>query len=296
MSAPSLSAASIAGCTPNAPAGDTVDLRRVAAFGGLDTVRATYVRHSFSPHFHETFAIGLMLRGACAMECRGETYLLREGHLVFLSPGDVHTGQQVGECGWSYCAIYPAAETVAALATDTSGRASPSHEVVFRSPVVRDATMAHAFVALHKTLYEGCAVQQETATLDFLASVVARHVNRVPAVGLERTHRSHYAMRAVRDYMQAHHADALTVQTLADVAGLSCFYTVRLFRATFGISPHAYLAILRVHQARMLIRGGASIAEAALAAGFNDQSHLTRFFKRVFGTTPGVYAKATRPR
>jgi AraC-like DNA-binding protein len=103
-------------------------------------------------------------------------------------------------------------------------------------------------------------------------------------------------MRAVRDYLHAYSADPVTLRALADVAGLSSFYTVRLFQATFGISPLAYLAVLRVHRAQALIRDGASIAQAALDSGFHDQSHLTRFFKRVSGMTPGVYAKATRPR
>ena len=55
------------------------------------------------------------------------------------------------------------------------------------------------------------------------------------------------------------------------------------------MSPHAYLIQLRLEKARQLISKGKSIADAALLAGFSDQSHLTRSFKKRYGLTPGRY-------
>lgn len=272
---------------------DTVDLRRVAAFGGLEAVRATYVSHSFSPHFHDTFAIGVITRGACAMACQGATYLLRPGHVVLIAPGEVHTGEQVGGTGWSYRMIYP---SVDATASACRGREVPTLNGgrVFRSPVVQDANTARSFLTLHRLLFASpCRLEQETCAAAFLAGVLERHT-RPRRLQLQAGHLR--AMNAIRDYMHAHHAETVSLTTLAGVAGLSCFYVIRLFRAAYGMPPHAYLATLRVQRASTLIRAGAPIAQAALAAGFSDQSHLTRFFKRVFGMTPGVYARAVGAR
>ena len=55
------------------------------------------------------------------------------------------------------------------------------------------------------------------------------------------------------------------------------------------MSPHQYLIEVRVHSALALLSAGAerpSLAEVAAAVGFSDQSHLTRQFKRILGTTP----------
>ena len=101
-------------------------------------------------------------------------------------------------------------------------------------------------------------------------------------------------MRGVDNYLRAHSAEAVSLTRLAEVAGLSCFYFIRVFRATFGVTPHTYLTLLRLERARLLLRTTMPIAQAAVAAGFSDQSHLTRLFKRVYGTTPGVYARAIR--
>jgi AraC-like DNA-binding protein len=55
-----------------------------------------------------------------------------------------------------------------------------------------------------------------------------------------------------------------------------------------------YLGLVRLERARALLHTSAPIAQTAVASGFSDQSHLTRFFKRVYGVTPGAYAKAVR--
>jgi AraC-like DNA-binding protein len=52
----------------------------------------------------------------------------------------------------------------------------------------------------------------------------------------------------------------------------------------------------RVRRAKALLRAGRTPAEAAAEAGFSDQSHLTRHFKRLLGFTPGRYRRATSKR
>lgn len=63
----------------------------------------------------------------------------------------------------------------------------------------------------------------------------------------------------------------------------------RMVRRELGVSPHAFRLLARLNRARQLLRAGEPIAAAAADAGFADQSHLTRLFRRTFGTTPGVY-------
>ena len=84
---------------------------------------------------------------------------------------------------------------------------------------------------------------------------------------------------------------------LADIAcecGVSPFQLIRAFHSVFGVPPHAYLMQLRLRRARTMLARGASITTAAFACGFVDQSHLTRYFKRIVGVTPGMYARAGR--
>jgi len=71
-----------------------------------------------------------------------------------------------------------------------------------------------------------------------------------------------------------------------------------MFRRGLGMPPHGYLTQIRLRHARAVLASGVAPAEAAVDAGFCDQSHLTRHFKRSYGITPAQYAAAlgsTRP-
>ena len=72
-------------------------------------------------------------------------------------------------------------------------------------------------------------------------------------------------------------------------------HLVRAFSAEFDISPHQYLVTRRVDRARRLLLAGEPPHAVAAATGFYDQSHLTRHFKRVVGTTPARYAANRTP-
>ena len=91
----------------------------------------------------------------------------------------------------------------------------------------------------------------------------------------------------IHQYAIAHIAEPIEVDTLADVAGHTRSHFPRLFRRTVALSPHQYLVRLRLKEAERLLRGGRqTLAEVAVMTGFNDQSHLTNWVRRVYGTTP----------
>lgn len=77
------------------------------------------------------------------------------------------------------------------------------------------------------------------------------------------------------------------MEELEDLAGMDRFTLARQFRAVFGTSPHRYLVMRRLEKVKAQLADGETLADAAHANGFADQSHMTRHFKRAFGMTPG---------
>jgi AraC-like DNA-binding protein len=86
----------------------------------------------------------------------------------------------------------------------------------------------------------------------------------------------------------------VTLVELAREAGMSRYQLIRGFKRELGLPPHAYLLQRRLALARRLVRAGRELAEAAMAAGFFDQSHLSRCFVRQFGVPPKRYASSAR--
>lgn len=88
-------------------------------------------------------------------------------------------------------------------------------------------------------------------------------------------------------WLQIAPTDSVTAS--AQAHGLSREHYTRQFTRQHGVSPQQHRLLQRLNLARQQLRAGAAIAEVALDAGFTDQSHLGRMFKRVFGTSPGRY-------
>jgi AraC family transcriptional regulator len=82
---------------------------------------------------------------------------------------------------------------------------------------------------------------------------------------------------------------------LGKIAGVSPLHFSREFRRLYGMNSAQYIRRLRLEWAAQSLRKrDQSLAEIASAAGFSDQSHFTRWFKRQFGVTPAAFRAASR--
>lgn len=105
-----------------------------------------------------------------------------------------------------------------------------------------------------------------------------------------------YRLRMVRDYMEENLASEMTLADLAAIAGISHTHFCRAFHASTGVPPHRYIIARRVERAKgLLADGDMRIAEIAIAVGFGDQSHMTKHFRSLVGTTPGRFREEASP-
>ena len=121
---------------------------------------------------------------------------------------------------------------------------------------------------------------------------LARHfVGRLPlpaSGGLSRER-----LQRVRDYVEAHLDEDLSLTVLAEIACLSPYHFSRSFKQAIGVGPQRYVIQRRLERAKRLLRQtGQPLALIAQEAGFADQSHLTQTFRREMGVTPGRFRAA----
>ena len=127
-----------------------------------------------------------------------------------------------------------------------------------------------------------------------IAVLLLRQFEKLPRARAAEAAPPVAVLRAV-ELMRRRLAAPLTLEELAEVAGLSPFHFARQFKTATGHPPHDYLVRLRVDRAQELIRHhGREWTMAAIAqeTGFADQSHMARHFKRVLGVSPREFADA----
>ncbi len=108
-----------------------------------------------------------------------------------------------------------------------------------------------------------------------------------------RTPRSPRGVMRAIEYIEHHLGEPVSVAELAAAACMSRFHLARLFRASTGASPMAYLRRRRIEQAQVLLRrGGRKVSEIASDLCFFDQSHFVRSFRQATGCTPRSFAAA----
>jgi AraC-like DNA-binding protein len=252
-------------------------------------------------HSHETYSLGVTDIGAQSFTCRGAAYTSAAGMVMAFNPDDPHDGQATDGFGFTYRMIHIGPELVSAVLADAAGR--PVGLPLFADPVLGDPLLAARLRRLH-----GALLGQATALRrdELLASVVLAAARRAgtssgPAArpaeagpAQEPADAGRVAARA-RDLIAGRYRDDLTADDLATVTGRSRFAVHRAFTHVYGMPPSDYQRQLRLREARALIAAGTPISEAAALAGFADQSHLSRWFVRYYGVTPGRYQHATAP-
>ncbi len=272
---------------PEMRIGDLAQYSRFFGLDGLEVMSARWVKHSFAPHMHDFYAVSLNYGGRGAFDCRRERRDAAPGTCNLIAPGELHTGHATSGEGWTYRNLYvePTLMTILLRSLDWQGPL----DVRFKLPLVRDTVLATRLAHVFASLAESNSLlQNESLLLSVVARLARDHL--VPGHSLRDARREHAAVRRVRDWLDVHSEQNVSVHSLADIAGLSPYYLVRVFHRHVGIPPHKYQTMVRIHQARKLLRSGAVISEVAYLTGFCDQSHLNRCFKTTLGVTPGKYA------
>jgi len=272
-------------------AGDVTHFWRVPRYHGLDCLRATFRRHAYARHTHETYAIAAITAGCETFFHRGEQHYAVVGTIAVVCPDEIHDGEPYGG-GFEYRTFYPSPELMQEIAEEVAGRPL-SRPPWFRHSVIADPELALAHAQLHACLSRDggwvSEMEQDTRLVEFLGRLIARWAD------LEALPPVRYGSKGiarVRDFLDSHLVGETDLAELASIAGLSRSHFIRAFRKETGLTPHAYLVDRRFRAASKLLERGEAPGDVAAACGFFDQSHLNRVFKARMGVTPGIYRAA----
>lgn len=256
---------------------------------GLECLTARFATHRYALHTHDTYVVGIIVRGCETFRLNGVRLYAGAGAVCFVNPGDVHDGAPATE-SFTYRMTYPSTELMRSIAADLFTRAV-AQPPMFRVPVVYDPDLFAMLHGAHRTLEAGGGgLGREQRLRSAYAAALLRYGDvRGPRPAATR---EPGPVGRVRDYLEARFDEDVRLDRLAEIAGLTRHHLIRAFRRETGLTPHAYLVDRRIRAARLLLADGSAPADVAVRCGFCDQSHLNRAFKARMGVTPGSFRAA----
>jgi AraC-like DNA-binding protein len=249
---------------------------------GIERLEARFVGQAFSPHRHDTYAIGITLSGVQAFRYRGMRRYCLPGQCHVLHPDEMHDGGAGTATGFGYKIVYIDPSLVQQA---LGGKALPFvSDPIVETRVFQDA-LPRALWRLEEPIDDVARIEIVTAVADLLDRASRTGAQKPSSLRLA-------ALLRVRDLIAADPAIRQSIETLEGVSGLDRWALARQFRAAFGTCPSNFRTMRQLDEARRMISGGLPLAAAALEAGFADQSHMSRLFKRAYGLTPATWAAA----
>jgi AraC-like DNA-binding protein len=257
---------------------------------GIESMAAATER-SYPRHTHDQYGIGLVDFGTnSSWSDRGQVEA-GPGHFICVNPGEVHDGTPGNRRPRRWRMLYFDPALLGQLRHDIAGGGETPF--TFVSPVFFDAALRPVFdrafsFAGASPDYPDAAMACEDAIIRLVAHLGVHSTS--PAKPFRR---ATARISRVRERIDADPSASVTIAELANEVGLNRYQLMRGFSRELRLTPHAYVLQRRLELARSLIKARCGLAEAAMRAGFCDQSHLTRCFLRQFGVTPRLYALAS---
>ena len=256
----------------------------------LDVICRDHVALEVPPQPHEELQLVIPRSTVYVVDGVGRRDMLRPGSIGVVNPAERTGLIAAGKRPGRVAVLLLAVDDLRRIGAEAA-QLSPGQAPWFPRRVILDEGLAADFegivAELHGQVVAGAC---EARLRHCLARLVGRHA-RQPHPLTSGQPRRRIGVARVRTFLRAHVTESVSIEDLARLAGLSKFYLLRAFVGEEGVSPHVYQMELRLARARTLLARGASPSFAAHAAGFADQSHLTRRLRSACGLTPAAYAR-----
>lgn len=267
----------------------SVEFWRDAGLPFFEGRRAVASVSCYSPHTHPTWSIGIVDSGCSTFSLPQQQIRIHPGDVVQIAANEVHSCNPDACNSWSYRMFHLDCNWLAALLTEAGLEpAALQKSQVLSATEAQRAALLMADISAVMCRRED--PQHKEAVLIASLCELFSHPQTIPATPASLN--ESIDLRPVHQHLQAHCCDKISLEQLAQIAGVGRYQLIRLFRRRYGMTPHAMQLDMRINLARDLLRRGVAVAEIAYRTGFADQSHFHRAFKSRSAVTPAQFQHA----
>jgi AraC-like DNA-binding protein len=256
------------------------------ALEGLEVINAQFTHTVFGKHTHAEYVISLVDRGIKQFNHKGQTHNALSGDISIISPDELHTGSKGNGEGWRYRAVYPSESQIRRIYYELFAREGLP---TFKQSVIKDERLTQQMRMLLAKFESGAEyLDLEVHWELLLVKLIQKHAHKWnhPELLLNKAQTN---IALARDYLADNYQQKVSLDDVAQQAGISKFHLIKEFKRCYQLTPHQYQIQQRLNHARAQIKTSANIVDVALRCGFHDQSHFSKTFVNAMGISPSAY-------
>ena len=237
------------------------------------------------PHRHDHAELFFLISGKGQFQVDQKRFPVRSGSLVVVNPHVLHTELSSSDEPLEYIVV-----GLSSVQFHTQDRREQRY---FHLDNIED--QANVYFYLHMILQERSGMQENylpicANLLQTFLMQLRRRLTR-QSLSIHRA-RADTACAQLKQYMDEHYAERISLDSLAELAHMSKYHLVHSFRAELGCSPMSYLQARRITASRRLLElGGYSVSQVSSMTGFSSASYFSQRFKKAMGVTPQEYGR-----
>ena len=235
----------------------------------------------FTKHFHSTYTIGLTHDGIFKSINEKQSTLAYKYSTRVINPNEIHHGDSTS---WKYTNFYPEVE----LLVDIYEQIFLEKKIpIFNTHIIEDPILYDLLRKFFISIfYKHEKILIETNMINALSYLIKNYTNTTKEY--DTLSNENIIIKDSIELINDNISLNISLDDLANNSKLSKYHFLRVFKKNTGLTPHQYILSTRINKAKNLIIKGETSITASLNAGFNDQSHFIRNFRKMYGYSPKI--------
>lgn len=243
----------------------------------------------YAPHSHTQWSMGAITEGRCSFLYIHNRYEVSAGDLVMVNPEWLHACNPLEDQPWAYLMLYIDSDWLTQLRYSIGHLSSLCWQDITTAIVSNPRLFAGYVDTAECLLSTRCSIEQKNAHLKHYLMTV---FETLPCLENQLAPEVPVHWHDLANYLKVNITTDLSINSLCERMGFSSGHLIRSFKQHTGFTPHSFRINGRVQCGQQELKHGKTIAQAALNAGFADQSHFQRTFKKLLAATPNEYRQS----
>jgi AraC-like DNA-binding protein len=232
-------------------------------------------------HLHDKLSIVALKKGSINIHLKDYDFVLKEKNIAVLNPFEIHCATKVDDESKGLYALYLDKSWIQKLQNNLF---DTDEYILFQENILLDINTYNEFLTLCENIFSNdFYIKKEEQIIEFVSQIVLENSNK------KLLDINNNLACDIKSYIDENISLDLSLEDIAKEFLITPFHLIKIFKKELNLTPYRYVLNQKINLAKELLSKDISISEAALRAGFNDQSHLYKYFKEVFSISPKEY-------